>query len=55
MEKGVFRKMDERVVGHCLFLLFKGFTYGRQNAHNPSGLNQTNEFINFIMSGVVAR
>jgi len=55
MEKGVFRKMDEKVVGHCLFLLFKGFTYGRQNAHNPSGLNQTNEFINFIMSGVVAR
>jgi len=54
-EKGVFRKMDEKVVGHCLFLLFKGFTYGRQNAHNPSGPNQTNEFINFIMSGVVAR
>jgi len=55
IEKGVFRKMDEKVVGHCLFLLFKGFTYGRQNANNPSGSNQTNEFINFILRGVDAK
>ncbi len=55
MEKGVFRQMDEKVVGHCLFLLFKGFTYGRQNLHSPSGVNQTNEFINFILNGVRLR
>jgi AcrR family transcriptional regulator len=52
MGKGVFRKMDEKVVGHCLFILFKYFTYGRRNIHNLSGINQTNELINFIMSGV---
>lgn len=55
IEKGVFRKMEEKTVGHFLFLLFKGFTYGRQNANYPFGSNQTNEFINFIMSGVGAR
>ena len=26
VEKGVFRKMDEKIVGHCIFLLFKGLT-----------------------------
>lgn len=54
-EKKVFRKMDERVVGHCLFLLFKGFTYGR-SSHQPSSVvNQTDEFIQLIMNGVGAR
>jgi AcrR family transcriptional regulator len=55
VEKGVFRKMDEKVVGHCIFLLFKGLTYGRNNPDHPFGLNQTNEFINFIMNGVVIK
>ncbi len=50
-EKGVFRKMDEKVVAHCLFLLFKGFTYGRPS-QSSFGVNQTNELIHFIMSGV---
>ncbi len=53
--KGVFRKMDEKVVGHCIFLLFKGLTYGRNNPDRPFGLNQTNEFINFIINGVVIK
>ncbi len=55
VEKGVFRKMDEKVVGHCIFLLFKGLTYGRNNPDHPFGLNQTNEFINFIINGVVIK
>ena len=53
VEKGVFRKMDEKVIGHCIFLLFKGFTYGEGNPDNQFGLNQTSEFINFIINGVV--
>ncbi len=53
IEKGVFRKMDEKVVGHCLFLLFKGFTYGRPNGQNAYGANQTNEFIHFILNGIL--
>jgi AcrR family transcriptional regulator len=53
--KGVFRKMDEKVVGHCIFLLFKGLTYGRNSPNRPFGLTQTNEFINFIIQGVVTR
>jgi AcrR family transcriptional regulator len=55
MEKGVFRKIDERVVGNCLFLLFKGFTYGRNNVQNSSGLNQINEFMSFILNGIIAK
>lgn len=55
IEKGIFRKMDEKVVGHCLFLLFKGFTYGRQNVSHSIGSNQINEFINFILNGVGAK
>ena len=53
--KGVFRKMDEKVVGHCVFLLFKGLTYGRNSPDHPFGLNQTNEFINFIINGVIIK
>ncbi len=52
IEKGVFRKMDVKVVAHCLFLLFKGFTYGRHPANPSFGANQINEFILFMMSGV---
>lgn len=55
MEKGVFRKMEERVVGHCIFLLFKGFTYGKSEVSKPFGQNQTIEFLNFIMNGIVAK
>jgi AcrR family transcriptional regulator len=55
VEKSVFRKMDEKVVGHCIFLLFKGLTYGRNNPDRSFGLNQTNEFIHFIINGVVIK
>jgi len=55
VEKGAFRKMDEKVVGHCLLLLFKGFTYGRGNVQNSSVMNSINELILFITNGVVAR
>lgn len=55
IEKGVFRRMDEKVVGHCLFLLFKGFTYGRRNIGASIGTNQLNEFIHFILRGVGAK
>jgi AcrR family transcriptional regulator len=54
MEKGVFRKMEEKVVGHCIFLLFKGFTYGKHEVDKPLG-NQIIEFLNFIINGIVAR
>jgi AcrR family transcriptional regulator len=53
VKKGIFRKMDRKVVGHCIFLLFKGLTYGRNSPDRPFGLNRTNEFINFIIQGVV--
>jgi len=53
--KGAFRKMDEKVVGHCIFLLFKGLTYGRNSPDRPLGSNQTNEFINFIINGVIVK
>ncbi len=53
--KGVFRKMDEKVVGHCIFLLFKGLTYGRNSPDHPFGLNQTNEFVHFIINGVIIK
>jgi AcrR family transcriptional regulator len=55
VEKGVFRKMDEKVVAHCIFLLFKGLTYGRNSPDHPFGLNQTNEFIRFIINGVIVK
>ena len=55
VEKGVFRKMDEKVVGHCIFLLFKGLSYGRNSPDHSFGLNQTNEFIHFIIHGVVIK
>jgi len=54
MEKGVFRKMDEKVVGHCIFLLFKGFTYGKREV-SKSFSNQTIEVFNFVINGIVAR
>jgi AcrR family transcriptional regulator len=54
-EKGVFRKMDEKVIGHCIFLLFKGLTYGRNGSKRTFGSNQTDEFINFIINGVVVK
>lgn len=54
-EKGLFRKMDEQVVGHSIFLLFKGFTYGRSSAKNQPGQNHTNEFTNFIIHGIGAK
>ena len=53
VEKGVFRKMDKKLVGHCIFLSFKGLTYGRNSPGYPFGLNQTKEFINFIIHGVM--
>jgi AcrR family transcriptional regulator len=53
VERGTFRKMDEKTVGHCIFLLFKGLTYGRNSPDHRFGLSQTNEFINFIIHGVV--
>jgi AcrR family transcriptional regulator len=55
VEKGVFRKMDEKVVGHCIFLLFRGLTYGRNSPGRPFGSNQTNEFIHFIVNGVILK
>ncbi len=54
MEKGIFRRMDEKVVGNCLFLLFKELTYGRGSTPNPSGPNPINEWIDFIMKGIMA-
>jgi len=54
MEKDVFRKMDEKVVGHCIFLLFKGFTYGKREGSKPFG-NQTIEVLDFVINGIVAR
>jgi AcrR family transcriptional regulator len=54
MEKGVFRKMEEKVVGHCMFLLFKGFTYGKREGSKPFG-NQTIEVLDFIINGIAAR
>jgi AcrR family transcriptional regulator len=53
--KGVFRKMDEKVIGHYIFLLFKGLTYGRNSPDHPFGLNQTNEFVHFIINGVIIK
>jgi AcrR family transcriptional regulator len=53
--KGVFRKMDEKVIGHCIFLLFKGLTYGRKSPNRSFGSNQTDEFINFIINGVIVQ
>ena len=55
VEKGVFRKMDKKLVGHCIFLLFKGLTYGRSGPERPFGSNQTKEFINFIIHGVITQ
>jgi len=55
VEKGVFRKMDKKIVGHCIFLLFKNLTYGRSSPDHPFGLNQTNEFIHFILNGVILK
>jgi AcrR family transcriptional regulator len=55
VEKCVFRKMDEIIVGHCIFLLFKNLTYGRNSPDHPFGLNQTNEFIHFILNGVILK
>jgi TetR/AcrR family fatty acid metabolism transcriptional regulator len=55
IKKGVFRKMDGKVVGRCIFLLFKGLTYGRNSPERPLRLNQTSEFINFVMHGVVLK
>jgi AcrR family transcriptional regulator len=54
VEKGVFRKMDEKVVGHFIFLLFKGFTYGKREGSRPFG-NHTIEVLDFIINGIVAR
>lgn len=54
IEKGVFRKMDEKVVGRCIFLLFKGFTYGKREG-SKSFSNQTIEVFNFVINGIVAR
>ena len=55
VKKGVFRKMDGKVVGRFIFLLFKGLTYGRRSPDRPLGSNQTNEFIHFVMHGVVVK
>lgn len=55
MEKGAFREMDVKVVGHCLLLLFKGFTYGRRSVQNSSAINSINELIHFITNGVAVR
>jgi AcrR family transcriptional regulator len=55
VKKGVFRKMDKKAVGHCIFLLFKDLTYGRNSPDRPFGSNQTNEFINFIINGVIVK
>lgn len=53
VDQGAFRQMDEKIVGHCIFLLFKNLTYGRDGPDHPVGLNQTNEFIHFILHGVI--
>jgi AcrR family transcriptional regulator len=55
VKKGVFHKMDGKVVSRCIFLLFKGLTYGRNSPDKSLGLNQTNEFIHFVMHGVVIK
>ena len=47
--------MDEKIVGHCVFLLFKNLTYGRNSPDHSFGLNQTNEFLNFIINGVIIK
>jgi AcrR family transcriptional regulator len=54
IEKGVFRKVEEKVVGHCIFLLFKGFTYGKREGSKPFG-NQTIEVLDLIINGIIAR
>jgi hypothetical protein len=47
--------MDEKIVGHCIFLLFKSLTYGKNSPDYSFGLNQTNEFVNFIINGVIIK
>jgi len=55
VSKGVFRKMDGKLVARSIFLLFKGLTYGRRSPDRPLGLNQTNEFIHFVRHGVAVK
>jgi hypothetical protein len=55
IDQGVFRKMDEKIVGHCIFLLFKNLTYGRNSPDHSFGVNQTNEFVSFIINGVIIK
>jgi AcrR family transcriptional regulator len=55
IQQGVFRKMDEKIVGLCISLLFKRLTYGRNSPDHPFGLSQTNEFIHFIINGVIEK
>ncbi|HVP77042.1 MAG TPA: TetR/AcrR family transcriptional regulator [Thermodesulfobacteriota bacterium] len=55
VSKGVFRKMDGKLVARSIFLLFKGLTYGRRSPDRPLGLSQTNEFIHFVRHGVAIK
>ena len=55
VKTGLFRKMDGKLVARCIFLLFKGLTYGRRSPDRPLGLNQTNEFIYFVRHGVAVK
>jgi len=55
VSKGVFRKMDGKLIARSIFLLFKGLTYGRRSPDRPLGLNQTNEFIEFVSHGVAIK
>ncbi len=55
VQKGEFRKMDEKIVGRCISLLFKDLTYGRNSPDHPFGSSQTNEFMHFIVNGVIRK
>ncbi len=55
VDKGVFRKVDVKIVGHCIFLLFKSLTYGRNGPDHSFESNQTREFVDFIINGVILK
>jgi AcrR family transcriptional regulator len=53
MSKGVFRKMDEQIIGYSIFLLCKGFTYGKQKSDDQFRVSQISQLINFVIEGIL--
>lgn len=54
IEKGIFRKMDEKLMGYLLFRISQSFTYARTIKASKDADYEVSALLDFVTHGIVA-